>query len=163
MINYRQITQFIIKTINESTDIRQYVQNTYNKEIKIFVGANTEDPPGKDEMPLLLIEPIIKNIGNAEVNFNYEMLLKVALVGFDKPKVEDNVIIYDGIYEVEELGGLVVEALRKAFGKKSNLDTYDIDFYHDEINAFPIYTGTITIGFNVPNVLGCEKIEFQGE
>lgn len=163
MINYRQITEFIVKSINEDKKVKDYVQTMYNKEIHIFVGANVEDPPKKDKMPLVLVEPIMKNIGNAEIKFNYEIVLKIAIAGFNKPKIEENIVIYDGIYEVEELGNLVVEALRVAFNTKSNLDAYDIDFYHDEINAFPIYTGTIAIGFNVPNVIGCTKIEFKGE
>lgn len=162
MITNKIITEFLIDELKDETSIKEYCKNELKAEFKIYVGVDVNNAPTKDDMPLLLIEPLIKNIGDSEKNFDYEMLLKVLVKGFDKPKIDSNVVVYDGIYEVEHLGGLIVEKLQTSLSK-TNLDTYEIGYYSDEINAFPIYSGTILINLSVPNVIGCEKLKFIGE
>lgn len=162
MITNKEITEFLVEELKDDIGIKNYCENELKSKFSIFVGVDVNNAPTKDDMPLLLIEPLIKNIGDSEKNFDYEMLLKVLIKGFDKPKVNENVVIYDGIYEVESLGGLIVDKLQNSFSK-TNLDTYEIGYYSDEINSFPIYTGTILINLSVPNVIGCEKLKFTGD
>lgn len=163
MISNIEITEFFISTVKASNEIKEYCEQNFNKPLTQFIGVDIEKAPEKDEFPVLIYEPVIKQIGNAEEEFDYEFHLRLAIMGDKKPKVEGNVVRYDGIYHVEKLGNLICEAIRKAVSCKSNLDTYDINFYHDEINVFPLYSGAIILRFSVPHVIGDNQIIFKGE
>lgn len=161
MINNRQITEFITSEVSTNLDIETYCVDNFSKSILILVGVDVENAPEEESMPILLVEPVIKSIGESNSNFEYEMFLRLLIVGNDKPSTNGNIVTYDGIYQIEELGNMIVELLKESFAQKSNMDVFEVEFYHDEINTFPIYTGSIMINFSVPNTIGCSKIAFN--
>ena len=158
MITNKEITNFIA---NEIESFQDEIKALMGQKALIFIGIDTNIPPQKEDLPAIAIEPTIKKIGDSESNFDYEIVVRVGVLGSERPIRNNNIILYDGVYKVEELGNLVVDKLRKAFECKTNLDMFDIDFYQDEIVNFPIYTGSIIIGFSVENVIGDSKIEFN--
>ena len=161
MILNKEITEFIANELISSSEIDSYCQTTYGKSLLVFIGVDINNPPKEDDMPCIIIEPTVKNIGNKESQFDYEIVLHLAIAGSEKPIINGNKILYSGVYDVEELGDLIVEHLKKQIGIKSNMDAYSVDFYQDEIATFPIYSGVIVVGMSVPNTIGENKIVFN--
>lgn len=161
MINNQEITEFIADKVLASSEIDTYCATTFGRSLLVQVGVDINNPPEEVEFPCLIVEPTMKNVGSQDSNFDYEIVLHLGIKGDEKPTISGQKIVYDGIYKIEELGNLIVELLRDEFGCNSNLDTYDVAFYHDEINAFPIYSGVVVASLVVPNVIGSHKIQFN--
>lgn len=159
MISNREITEFIVSEIDING--QDYFYNKYGRNLLIMVGVDVSNPPEGADMPLMIVEPTVKSIGDSATDFDYEIVLHFAIEGNRTPSKSGNIIRYDGVYAIEEDGNYLVELLRNSFKQKSNLDMFDIDFYHNEINAFPVYTGVIVVGFSIPNVIGEQKINFN--
>ena len=159
MISNKEITEFIATEID--TGANAYFVGKYSRPLLILVGVDVNNPPKEADMPLMVIEPTVKNIGDSATDFDYEMVLHLSVEGTSQPTKDGNIIRYEGIYDIEEDGNYLVELLRNSFKCKTNLEMFDIDFYHNEINSFPVYTGAIVIGFSVPNVIGGTKITFN--
>lgn len=161
MILNKEITEFLSSEITASAEIENYCQTKYGKSLLVFIGVDVNNPPSEEDMPCLIIEPTVKNIGSQEAKFDYEILLHIAIKGSEKPTVNGNKVLYEGVYDIEELGELIVGVLKKQIGIKSNMDAYGVDFYQDEINAFPVYSGVVVVGMSVPNIIGEDKITFN--
>ncbi|BCD61749.1 hypothetical protein NrS5_45 [Nitratiruptor phage NrS-5] len=158
MISNKEITEFIANEIDAN---QGYFIDKYNRPLLIMIGVDVNNPPEEADMPLMIIEPTIKNIGDNASDFDYEIVLHYAIEGDNNPIKNGNIVVYSGIYDIEDDGNYLVELLRGSFQCKTNLEMFDIDFYHNEINAFPVYSGTIVVGFSVPNIIGDQKITFQ--
>lgn len=161
MIDNQEITFFIANTIINDVNIDSFVTTTYGKSVMVFVGVDVQNPPEILDLPCVIIEPTVKNIGSSDSAFDYEIVLHIGVKGEDKPTINGNLITYEGVYDVERLGNLVVEALRTAIASSTNLDAYSIDFYIDEIANFPTYSGVVLFSMSVPNVIGTDKILFN--
>lgn len=161
MVSNIEITEFLLKQVANSVRIAEYCDQNFKRSLVQMVGVDINNAPIDEDAPFLIYEPIIKNIGGSESYFEYEFYLKLGVKGGDKAKKDGDIIRYEGIYQIEELGNLIAYALKEAIGCKSNLDAYEVNFYHDELNAFPLYSGTIIFRFSVPQVIGEEQIKFK--
>lgn len=161
MIVNRDIMEFIADKVLASTDIETYCQTNFNKSLMVIVGVDVMNPPDTTDLPCLVIEPTVKSIGDKNSNFDYEITLQLGIQGKDKPTILGNKVVYDGVYQIEELGNLIVDLIKSEFALHTNMDTFDVSFYQDEINAFPTYSGVVLASMSVPNVIGENKIIFS--
>lgn len=161
MIINKDITEFIADKVIENADIETYCQDNFSQSVLVFIGVDNENPPSEIDFPCLIIEPTVKNIGTNDTNFDYEIVLHLAIKGNEKPLKEGNKITYDGVYKIEELGSIITQMMKNEFSVNTNMDTYDLSFYQDEINSFPVYSGVIVVSMSVPNVIGTDKITFN--
>jgi len=157
LITNKEISEFLISALTASTNLETYSQNQFSKSPLIFLGIDTENPPHTTDYPLLAIAPIVNEMSDNNTNYDYEMVVHLMMNGDETPNIVGNVIKYEGIYKIEEMGNIIVDELKSAFGN-TNLDSYDISFYNHEITLFPIYSGAIVIHFSVPNVIGDAKL-----
>jgi len=161
MIVNKDITEFVADNVLASTNIETYCQTNFTKSLMVLVGVDNMNPPDITDLPCLIIEPTVKSVGDKNSNFDYEIALHLGIQGKDKPTITGNKVVYDGVYQIEELGNLVVDLIKKEFAIHTNMNTFDVSFYQDEINAFPTYSGVILASMSVPNVIGENKIIFS--
>lgn len=161
MINNKEITDFLASTITGASEISAFTVTKYGKDLMVFIGVDVQNPPDALDLPCAIIEPTVKNIGSSDSAFDYEVVIHIGIEGSDKPTINGNIVTYDGVYNIEDLGNLIVESIRTAIASSTNLDTYAIDFYIDEIANFPTYSGVILLSMSVPNVIGTNKILFN--
>jgi len=161
MIINKDITEFIANIVLSSQAIDTFCITNFNKSLLVMVGIDNNNPPSEMELPCLVIEPTVKNIGSKDTIFDYEIALHIGIVGSKKPTVVGNKVTYDGVYIIEELGNLIVDTINSEFATHTNMDTYNVVFYQDEINAFPTYSGVVVASMSVPNVIGTDKITFN--
>lgn len=161
MIVNKDITEFLSDRILASSEVDYYCQNNFHKSLMVFVGVDVNNPPQIKTLPALIIEPTVKNIGEKASSFDYEMAISIGIEGKDEPTIDGNKVLYDGVYKIEELGDLIVELIKNEFSLHTNMDTYDVTFYQDEINAFPTYSGVVLVSFSVPNAIGENKLTFS--
>ena len=157
MITNQEISEFLIAKLASSIELEDYSQNQFSKSPLIFLGIDTENPPHTTDYPLLAIAPMVNEMSDSNTNYDYEMVIHLMIKGDENPNTVGNVIKYEGIYKIEEMGNIIVDELKCAFSS-TNLDSYDITFYNHEITLFPIYSGAIVINFSVPNVIGDAKL-----
>ena len=160
MITNKEISEFLISALSTSTALESFTQAKFSKSALIFLGIDIENPPQTTDYPLLAIAPLVNDLSDENTNYDYEIVIHLMIDG-KKPTVDGNIVRYESIYEIEEMGNILVDELKHAFCN-TNLDTYDISFYNHEITMFPVYTGTIVIHFSVPNVIGDTKLNLQG-
>jgi len=160
-ISNREIKNFIIASLVADTAINDYCNSKFAKTLMILSGIDVTNPPKETDYPVFSIDPLQKDIGESNSDFTYQLLTHLAIAGDDKPLIAGDVVEFTGIDLVEELADLITDNLKKSFSEGSNLEMFDITFYHDEITAFPTYSGAIAITFEVPNVIGCDKITFN--
>lgn len=163
MVNNIEITEFLLSQVKNSDEIGEFCRRNFKRSLLQMVGVDINNAPESGDAPFLIYEPIIKNIGDQEAEFEYEFYLRLGVKGSDKAEKDGDIVRYKGIYQIEELGNLIVGAIKNSIDCKSNLEAYEINFYHDEINVFPLYSGTIILRFSVPHVIGQEQIKFKGE
>jgi len=161
MISNTQITDFIVNEVSSNTEINDYCVSEFGRQLLNMVGVDVKNPPRTAEFPVFIIEPTQKSISDSVSEFDYEMVTHLAIEGDEKPFMDGNIIKYQGIEKIETLGNMIVEVIKESISCHSNLDAYSIDFYHDEIDNFPVYSGVVVISFTVPNVIGNNKIEFN--
>lgn len=161
MIVNKEITDFIADKVLASAEIEAYCQTNFSQSLMVLIGVDNNNPPEVQDLPCLIVEPTSKNIGSEDSNFDYEIALHIGIEGVDKPTISGNKVVYDGVYQIEELGSLIVDLMKKEFAVNTNMDTFDITFYQDEINAFPTYSGVVLASMSVPNVIGENKITFS--
>jgi hypothetical protein len=161
MISNTDITNFIVEEISTDDTINNLCVSKFGQVLLNMVGVDVNNPPSTTEFPVFITEPTQKSVSDSDSEFSYEIVTHIALEGDDKPQIIGNVIKYLGIEDIEELGNLIVEKLKNSFSCKTNMDAFSIDFYHDEIDNFPVYSGVVVISFNVPNVIGSNKLEFN--
>lgn len=161
MIINKEITEFIATKVLSATTIDDYCIANYGKSLMVFIGVDNNNPPEVEDLPCLIIEPTVKNMGSKDSVFDYEIALHLGIKGADKPIVSGNKVTYEGVYQIEEIGNMVVDLIKNEFSANTNMDTYDVTFYQDEINAFPTYSGVVLASMSVPNVIGLEKITFS--
>jgi len=157
LITNKEISEFLINTLSVSINLETYSQNQFSKSPLIFLGIDTENPPHTKDYPLLAIAPMVNEMSDSNTNYDYEMVIHLMVKGEETPNISGNVIKYEGIYKIEEMGNIIVDELKNAFCN-TNLDSYEITFYNHEITLFPIYSGAIVIHFSVPNVIGDAKL-----
>jgi hypothetical protein len=162
LITNKEISEFLIDKLSISTSLETYSQSQFSKSPLIFLGIDTENPPHTTDYPLLAIAPMTNEMSDSNTNYDYEMVIHLMINGSENPTTNGNVIKYEGIYKIEEMGNIVVEELKSAFNC-TNLDSYEITFYNHEITLFPIYSGAIVINFSVPNIIGNDKLSLLGE
>lgn len=161
MISNYEITEFISDKVIASTDVDSFCQAEFSHSLLVMIGVDVNNPPEIADFPCLIIEPTMKNIGSQDSNFDYEIVLHLGIKGSEKPTSVGNKVTYEGIYQIETLGNIIVELLREEFGCNTNMETYDVAFYHDEINAFPTYSGVVVASLAVPHVIGDTQITFN--
>ena len=161
MISNTQITNFIIDEISTDDEINDFCNDHYGKSLLNMIGVDVNNPPGTQEFPVFIVEPTQKSIAESNSEFDYEMVTHLAIKGDEKPYISENVVKYLGIEDIEILGNLIAEKIKNSIAMRSNMDAYSIDFYHDEIDNFPVYSGVIVISFKTPNVIGADKIQFN--
>jgi len=161
MITNKEITEFIADKVLASQDVKNFCQTNFGKQLLVMIGVDNNNPPSEAELPCLIVEPTVKNIGSNDTMFDYEIALHIGIKGSEKPTVIGNKVTYDGVYTVEELGNLIVELIKTEFATNTNMDTFDVVFYQDAINAFPTYSGVVLASMSVPNLIGMDKITFN--
>ncbi|EAJ1232636.1 hypothetical protein YY92_08170 [Campylobacter fetus] len=157
MINNTEIAELIIRAINKTEMINEYCNAEFKKSLILCVGTDIKNPPKGADVPFLFFEPIIKEISDTLPYYTYEFYSTLLIEGSDKPEIKKNVVRYNGIYQIETLGDLICEAIKSEINC-SNLELIDCSFYHNQIDVFPIYSGTIVIKFAISNVIGDEKL-----
>lgn len=166
MVSNTELVEFMLKVILANDEINEYCKTHFNTSLLLLVGVDVNNAPQENEMPILILEPVVKNLGT-QSDFEYEFFLKLALKGNKEPKLgDDGVLRYEGIYQIEELGNLIALTIEKAINCQTNIDTSEVNFYHDEIAYFPLYSGTIIISFSLPKVIGDRQLRLnhaQGE
>lgn len=160
MVSNKDITEFLADKVIASQDVSDYCNANFNKDMLVFIGVDVNNPPDIDSLPALIIEPTVKNVGENETNFDYEIALHIGIKGNEKPEISGNKVTYSGVYKIEEIGNILVDLTKKEFATHTNMDTFDVSFYQDEINAFPTYSGVVVASFSVPNTIGNSEIEF---
>lgn len=164
-----QITEYLLLELKNDKAIKQYCQKEFSQDLLLMVGADVTNPPSGVLYPILGFDPVLKVAGSKESEFEYQLLLRLLIKGDDKPSLSDeNILRYEGVYQVETLGDLIVKAINKAISK-TNLDMYSVEFFHDEIAHFPLYSGAIVLGFSTPQFIGggcfeiLQDLQEQGE
>lgn len=156
MITNKQISEAMIECVNTNTKIQEYCIKTFKQEPLIFLGIDIQNPPRETEYPALIFEPLKKEIARDSKELQYIFLIRVVIKGNDKPELTGNIARYAGVYQVEELGNLICDAVYNKLGCNTNLTIQECDFYQDEINVFPVYSGTVITVFTIENVIGWE-------
>jgi len=104
MIVNKDISEFIATIVLASGDIDDFCMLNFNRSLLVMIGVDNNNPPSDIDLPCLIIEPTVKNIGSKDSIFDYEIALHIGIKGTDKPTKDGNKVVYDGIYIVEELG-----------------------------------------------------------
>jgi len=161
VISNKEIKNFIMDKILADAPIDHFCVANFNRSLLVMSGINEAKPPEAEDYPVFLIDPIDKTIGESNSNFTHQILCHLVITGDTEPLVVGNRIEHTGTDVLEELGDLIIDCLKKNIDAYSNLEMFDISFFHNPINAFPHYSGAIEINFEVPNIIGCNKITFN--
>ena len=155
--NY-EVLDFIKDEIKNIQAIKDFCDINFNKpNITLFIGADERMPPEQLEYyPAIVICPLPKDIGDANVQSDYSFMTTVLIAGKDKPIMDGNVITYDGIYQVEKLSSLILDYLVTAFDTKTNVESLDIKYISAPVVQFPIYEADIVIKFSIGHTIGSD-------
>jgi hypothetical protein len=154
-----------IDILSNSQKIKDFCNEKYGKDMKIFSGGNPNDPPKEECCPFLMILPGSKEEGISQSSFFYTVYICVVI---QQPNVisdgetdttgdytESKFIQYSGISEISDLGQLIYEVLQK------NLSQYPIsDFTEDVLpgTMFPQFAANLTFVTEIEPSMGEEII-----
>jgi len=158
MITNKAIIDKVLPALVADTALEEYCQATFSKSPIFFVGLDTDNPPDQADTPYISIIPNTKDVGNGELDYEFNFFFDVVITGSDKPVKTGNTIVYDGLYMAEELA---LHVQRVVTAATCGLDT-KVFYIQAEIRTFPVYAGIIALTISSPNVIGSDEITIGG-
>lgn len=151
----------------DSAEIRDFCIEKYNKPPTIFMGVNGKKLPSKKHCPAIFILPGVKTEGLDQAELAYGICISwsidqpnVMVDGEIKPWSEDitgKVIEFLGVYETDDFGQLIYEALQSELMESFPVSKID---YHIETSAeWPQFPGFMVLETNIEPAMG-EELEY---
>lgn len=163
MLLNTQIINFMKEIFTNDNELKAYVMKEFNKELVLLVGIDVNASVERELIPAIVIEPLTKQVGEKNKDFIFTLLIRILIKGNEMPKqtrLKDIILNeYTGIYQVEKIGEFLINGIKNRLCE-TNVENESIEFYHDEIDSFPMCSGAVVFEFSLPNLIGEEEIKF---
>lgn len=111
------ITEILLnirQAILNSDIIQNFCRNAYNKELKVFLGADERDLPEINNCPYMLLDRGKAKLTDSNTLRNIDAEFYIFLCIYQETVQEDATgIIYQGVVEIDELSRLVRQEICK--------------------------------------------------
>lgn len=129
--------------------IEAFCQKYYGKSIKLFIGYDDAQAPKEEDCPCAIVMMQGKTEGVSE---SYSYALEVVWgIYQENTTTDDNVTIFNGAFESDDLGQLIIECLMNV---NPSFPIVDINYESDNISWRPIYPGRAELTITMPHVIG---------
>ena len=154
MITYTDILEKMKIVLVDDITLWEWCEINFNSSPKIFIGIDDRNPPGKKDCPLIILRPSSAGaeIGQEQSPHIYKVLVDWAILD-ETVNANDNLVEYQGVYEADNMGQLIWQAL-KSFS--DNVSLSRSNYILEPISYFPMIVGGMDLEIIVPNVIGAE-------
>jgi hypothetical protein len=150
VLSFTTILQRYRDVLAASDAIEAWCQGKYQKPLTIMVGVNPGAPPNESDCPVFFMTEIHKAEGDGSESFTYMLSAFASVYTDSAPMTTDNVIEYAGVYDVDELGHLIIQELAAA-SDVAQIENVDVSL---EAFRYPQYTIRMDIMFEIPHTIG---------
>lgn len=150
----KQILQKWRDILVNDADIKAYCLGKYGKAPNFFVGLDVRDSPGEDICPLIVIFPGDKIEGLKQSAYNYTASVGWVILQEDFT-ISENLKEYHGIYEVDDIGQLILKAVMNA---NPDYPVTQVDFRIDLTEHQPQYAGHMDITMEISVTMGVDLV-----
>lgn len=150
MINVNDILELFGTKIAASTAIDTWCQTTFGKDLTVFIGVDTREPPGKAHAPFVVLQPGPAQEGDEVSTFSYQVTVDWCLVD-EGATVTGNVHRIDGLEKIDVLGRMILEELRPA---SANVTLSAWNYTVEQVEFFPMIMAGLDLTLNVPHLIG---------
>lgn len=128
--------------------VKAFCLSKYGKEPMIFLGNDVRNSPEEDSCPYIMLLPGDKVEGMLK---EYEYQASIGWVIYqEEVTVTGNVVEFNGLTEVDELGQLILKAVNEGGSVPFKRIDYDIDYMAMQ----PQYGGRMDIKIEIPFTIG---------
>lgn len=150
MINMRDILDRFATTLAGTAELDGWCQTHFGTDATIFVGFDVRDPPGKANVPFIILQPGAANEGDEMGQFTYIVTVDWCITS-ETSTTTGQVREMDGLKLIDELGRIIVEALR---GASQNVVLSSWNYTIEPVEFFPMIMAGLDITLNVPHLIG---------
>lgn len=133
----------------ENSAINDYCITHYGRTPKIFVGINAKKPPTEADCPYIVIRPGAKEEGELE-EFRYVISVGWAVKNETQSQT-GSVIEQNGVYECDDLGQLIYQALAEA---SANSPVTRCQYEIEPVEFWPQFVGQMELETAVTPAIG---------
>jgi hypothetical protein len=150
-IPLRDILRAFRDGLSDSSELEAFCLNNFGKAPAIFIGYDLQNPPGKEDCPLVIVTPSAADEGPELDSFAYRIKVDWGIVQSGGPDKSGQVTEYGGIYTLDEMGGHIWDALTKStdavvLGQR--------EYTLEAVEFFPMLVGGFEITITLPNTIG---------
>lgn len=138
--------------LKNSSAIDDFCQNNFGKSAKIFVGLNVKKTLGENDYPLIILRPGTKIEGLRQERNRYAISISWGIID-GNVTVSGNVVEYNGIDKIEELGQLILNELVE-INPAYPIST--IEYETDGIEYFPKFVGEMMLELEIQPAIGVQ-------
>lgn len=150
MINVNDILDLFSSKLAATAALDAWCQEKFGKDATIFVGVDLREPPGKAHAPFIVLQPGPAQEGDEVSTFSYQVTVDWCIVA-ETSTVTGNVRKVDGLALSDELGRIILEALRPA---SPNVTLSAWNYTIEQIEFFPMIMAGLDLTLNVPHLIG---------
>lgn len=129
--------------------ISDYCLARYGRTPRLYVGINAKKPPTEADCPYIVIRPGVKEEGELE-EFTYAISVGWAIKN-ENQTTNDNVIEQNGVYECDDLGQLIYQALAEA---SANSPVTRSQYEIEPIEFWPQFVGQMELETTITPAIG---------
>lgn len=150
MIHLTAILSLYATKLAESAELEAWCQLHFGKSATIFVGVDTREPPGSANVPFVVLQPGAEAAGDEVAEFSYLVTVDWCVLA-ETVTTAGAIKTMDGLTRVDEMGRLILEALRDA---SDNVTLSSWNYTIEQVEFFPMVMAGLDITLNVPHILG---------
>lgn len=153
MIDVHDILTLFASKIAASTDIDTWCASNFSgKDLTIFIGVDTREPPGKAHAPFVVLQPGPALEGDEVSTFQYQVTVDWCIVD-EGVTITGTTRKISGLEKVDALGRMILAALRPA---SANVTLSSWNYTVEQVEFFPMIMAGLDLTLNVPHLIGGE-------
>ena len=142
--------------IRNSTEIADFCQEKYGRNLKIYTGMDEKKKPTDKDCPYCVIMPGTKFEGAGNPEYKYMLTIAWCILNKTPAITIGDDITQPGTVECDDLGQLILAAVAEL---NPSYPVSDIDYDIETLDYIPQYPGRMHLTITVPVVMGA-KLEY---